>query len=74
MLKAKQYSQNGAAMTQTSVINTIITQKHAKRKKGHVRYATARATRNGAPLGAREQTNKQAYEQTHTQTNIQTNK
>ena len=34
-------------MTQTSVINTIKPQKNATRKDGHLRYATARATRNG---------------------------
>ena len=71
LLKGKQYSENGAAMTQASVINTIIIQKHTKRT------TNARALRNCTcnaqwrALGAREQTNKQTNNK---QTNKQPNK
>ena len=65
-------------MTQTSVINTIITQRHAKRK--HRTRALCNCTCNAQwrTLGAREPnkqtTNKQTNNKTNTQTDKQTNR
>ena len=65
-------------MTQTSVINAIITQKHVKRRN------RTRAPRNctcnaqwralGAPEPNKQTTNKQTNNQTNTQTDKQTSK
>ena len=74
-LKAGQYHNKGAAMTQTSVMNAIITQKHAKRKVRTRALRNCTCNAQWRALGAREPTNKQTNkQQTNNQTNTQTDK
>ena len=65
-------------MTQTSVINTIITQNHAKRTNRTRALRNCTCNAQWHALGAREptneQTNKQPNKQTHKQTSKQANK
>ena len=73
-LKAGQYHQKGAAMTQTSVISTIITQKHTKQEVRTRALRNCTCNAQWRALGAREQRNKQTNRQTHKQTSKQANK
>ena len=61
-------------MTQTSVINTIITPKHAKRTNRTRALRNCTCNAQWRALGAREQTNKQTNKQAHKQMNRQANK
>ena len=61
-------------MTQTSVINTVITQKHAKRKDRTRALRNCTCNAQWRALGAREPTNQQTNKPTNKQTNKQTHK
>ena len=73
LLKAWQYHKKGAAVTQTSVISTSITQKHTKQEVRTCALRNCTCNAQWRAWGARAQTNKQRNKQTKKQTNKQTN-
>ena len=62
-LKARQYHQKGAAVTQTSVTNTSITQKHTKQEVRTRALGNCTCNAQWRALGAHEQTNEQTDKQ-----------